>query len=96
MSQETVAQFLNAVKADSSLQAALKESKSVDGVIAQASKAGYDLTEGDLIAYGKTQASNDGMSDEELEKVAGGGDFVVATYTVYENSKVMWTAACWC
>ena len=67
MSEEQLKAFLEAVKADAGLQEKLNAAKDVDAVVAIAKAAGFVVTAEDLK---KAQA---GVSEEELESVAGGG-----------------------
>jgi len=87
MSQETVAQFLEAVKANPELQTKLKESKTVDTIIAQAASAGYNFTASDLEAYGKARAANSELSEDQLENVAGGitWSLICVTWTLAQK-----------
>jgi predicted ribosomally synthesized peptide with nif11-like leader len=78
MSEEQLKAFLNALEADTDLQAKLKAA--VEGeidtpdetaaVLAIAKEAGFGITAGDLLRF-KAQNILE-LSDEELEGVAGG------------------------
>ena len=80
MSKEQLTAFWAAVKADASLQE--KVSASTDGeidtpieaaaVVAIAKDAGFTITAGDLLRADAEAILE--LSDEELEKVAGGGN----------------------
>ncbi|QNJ06501.1 nif11-like leader peptide domain protein [Synechococcus sp. MEDNS5] len=67
MSEEQLKAFLEAVKADASLQEKLKAASDADAVIAIAKAAGFAISADDLK---KAQSE---ISDVELEGVAGGG-----------------------
>ena len=67
MSEEQLKAFLEAVKADASLQEKLKAAGDADAVIALAKAAGFAISADDLK---KAQSE---ISEEELEGVAGGG-----------------------
>ena len=69
MSEEQLKAFLEAVKADSSLQEKLKAAGDDDAVIAIAKAAGFAISADDLK---KAQSE---ISEEELEGVAGGLGF---------------------
>ena len=66
MSEEQLKAFLEAVKADASLQEKLKAAAYVDAVAAIAKEAGFSISAEDL-----TNAQSE-LSEEELENVAGG------------------------
>ena len=67
MSEEQLKAFLEAVKDDAGIQEKLKAAADADAVVAIARAAGFVISADDLK---QTQA---GVSDEELEVVAGGG-----------------------
>jgi predicted ribosomally synthesized peptide with nif11-like leader len=67
MSEEQLKAFLEAVKADSSLQEQLKAAGDADAVVAIAKAAGFPISADDLK---KAQAK---LTDKELEGVAGAG-----------------------
>jgi predicted ribosomally synthesized peptide with nif11-like leader len=70
MSEEQLSAFFEAVKADAALEEKLKGSADVDGAVAIALEAGFDVSKADWL---KTQASQIlEMSDEELAGVSGG------------------------
>jgi predicted ribosomally synthesized peptide with nif11-like leader len=66
MSEEQLKAFLEAVRADAGLQEKLKAAADADAVVAIAQAAGFVISANDLK---KAQAE---LSDEELERVAGG------------------------
>ena len=72
MSEEQLKAFLEAVKADASLQEKLKAAGDDDAVIALAKAAGFAISADDLK---KAQSE---ISEEELEGVAGGTSGVEA------------------
>ena len=66
MSEEQLKAFLEAVKADASLQEKLKAAGDADAVIALAKAAGFAISADDL------KRAQSEISEEELEGVAGG------------------------
>ena len=66
MSEEQLKAFLEAVKADASLQEKLKAAGDADAVIALAKAAGFAISVDDL------ERAQSEISEEELEGVAGG------------------------
>ena len=68
MSEEQLKAFLEAVKADASLQEKLKAAGDADAVIAIAKAAGFAISADDLK---KAQSK---ISEEELEGVAGAAE----------------------
>ena len=68
VSEEQLKAFLEAVKADAGLQEKLKEAAGADAVVAIAKAAGFAISAEELVE--RSQAE---LSDEELERVAGGG-----------------------
>ena len=70
MSEEQLAAFWAAVKADASLQETLKGAADLDAAVAVAKEAGFDVSKADLLEYQAQQTLE--LSDEDLEKVAGG------------------------
>ena len=70
MSEEQLKAFLEAVKADASLQERLKAAKDADAVVEIAKAAGFVISAEELK---KSQAEiSEEISEEELEGVAGG------------------------
>ena len=67
MSQEQLKAFIEQVKADTSLQEKLKAAADSDAVLAIAKDAGFVISAAD---WNKAQSE---VSDEELERAAGGG-----------------------
>jgi predicted ribosomally synthesized peptide with nif11-like leader len=75
MSTEQLTAFLEAVKADLTLEEKLKAAKDSAAALAIAKAAGFDVNKEDWL---KAQASQVlGMSDEELAVVAGGWHFSI-------------------
>lgn len=66
MSEEQLKAFMEAVNADAALQEKLKKASDSDAVVAIAKRAGFLITADELTC------SQAGVSDEELEEVAGG------------------------
>ena len=69
MSEEQLKAFLEKVKADTSLQEKLKAATDNDAVAAIAKEAGFSISADDLK---NAQSGISEISDEELERVAGG------------------------
>jgi predicted ribosomally synthesized peptide with nif11-like leader len=70
MSEEQLSAFLAALKADTGLQEKLKGAADLDGAVAMAQEAGFDVSKSDWLKYQAKQMLD--LSDEELEGVAGG------------------------
>ena len=66
MSEEQLKAFLEKVKADTSLQEKLKAATDSDAVLEIAKDAGFSISADDL------KNAQSGISEEELEAVAGG------------------------
>ena len=66
MSEEQLKAFLEAVKADAELQEKLKAAADVDAVVAIAKAAGF------VISFDDLKKAQTEISDEELERAAGG------------------------
>ena len=76
MSEEQLKAFLERVKADTSLQEKLKaEGADFVAIVAIAKAAGFSITTEDLNSH------RQGVSDDELEGVAGG--WISVAYTNY-------------
>ena len=73
MSAEQLAAFWEAVEGDASLQETLKGAADLDAAVAVAKEAGFDVSKADLLEYQAQQTLE--LSDEDLEKVAGGISF---------------------
>jgi predicted ribosomally synthesized peptide with nif11-like leader len=72
MSEEQLKAFLEAVKADASLQEKLKAASSPDAAAAIAKEVGFMISADELQ---QAQAmTREALTDEELESVAGGGE----------------------
>ena len=69
MSEEQLKDFLEKVKADTSLQEPLKAAASPEAVLEIANEAGFSITAEDIQSM---QSSTVELSDEELEGAAGG------------------------
>ena len=70
MSEENMFAFIAKVQSDAGLLEQMKAVTDADGAIAIAKRAGFEITVGDLIRQQAKITSE--LSDEELEKVAGG------------------------
>ena len=77
MSEEQLKAFLEAVKADASLQEKLKAAGDADAVIALAKAAGF------LISVDELKKAQSEISEEELEGVAGGWGKSCAGFPVF-------------
>jgi predicted ribosomally synthesized peptide with nif11-like leader len=75
MSEEQLKAFLEAVKADASLQEKLKAAGDADAVVVIAKAAGFGISVDELKKF---QAE---ISDEELEGVAGGAYYCFWYFT---------------
>ena len=83
MSEEQLKAFLEAVKADASLQEKLKAAGDDDAVIAIAKAAGFAISADDL-KKAQSEISKE-ISEEELESVAGG--------VAWDTTKTLWWEA---
>ena len=81
MSQENLNAFIAKVQSDSSLQEQLKNVNDANEAIAIAKSAGFKITAGDLIRSQARLAI--GLSDEELEGVAGGNNFMIGVGALF-------------
>ncbi len=70
MSEEQLAALLAKLKDDAGLQEKLKGAADLDAVLAIAKEAGFDISKAAWLRYQANQTLQ--LSDEELEKVAGG------------------------
>jgi predicted ribosomally synthesized peptide with nif11-like leader len=94
MSEEQLKAFLNALEADTGLQAKIEAA--VEGeidtpdetaaVLAIAKEAGFGITAADLLRFEAQNILE--LSDEELERVAGGFDFWKAADVIVKNDKL--------
>jgi predicted ribosomally synthesized peptide with nif11-like leader len=71
MSEEQLSAFLATLKANAELQEKLKGAADLDAAAAIAKEAGFDVRHADWLRYQAKQTAE--LSDDELEKVAGGG-----------------------
>ncbi|MAR06772.1 MAG: lantipeptide [Cyanobium sp. NAT70] len=69
MSEEQLKSFLEKVKTDTSLQEKLKSSADTNAAVAIAKEAGFAITAEDIQS---TQSATIELSDDDLERVAGG------------------------
>lgn len=84
MSQSELERFVADVKGNKELQDALKEAGSdVDAIVKFASGKGYSLTADELKAFADTKKGE--LSEEELEKVAGGDTAYTSSAVVVVN-----------
>ena len=77
MSEEQVAALLAKLKEDVGLQEKFQGAANLDAAVALVKEAGFDVSKADWLKY-QAQRSLE-LSDEDLEKVAGGGDGVPVT-----------------
>jgi predicted ribosomally synthesized peptide with nif11-like leader len=70
MSADQLSALLAKLKDDGGLQEKLKVAADLDAVVALAKEAGFDISKADWIKYQAEQTLE--LSDEELERVAGG------------------------
>jgi predicted ribosomally synthesized peptide with nif11-like leader len=79
MSEEQFSALLAKLKDDAGLQEKLKGAADLDGAVAMAKEAGFDVSKADWLRYQANQTLE--LSDEELEGVAGGnGEWVLGLY----------------
>jgi predicted ribosomally synthesized peptide with nif11-like leader len=71
MSEDQLSALLAKLKDDAGLQEKLKGVADLDGAVAIAKEAGFDVSKADLLKHQAKQTLE--LSDEELEGVAGGG-----------------------
>ena len=76
MSEEQLAALLAMLKNDAVLQEKLKRAADLDAAVALAKEAGFDVSKADWLRYQAKQTIE--LSDEELEDVAGGRQFLNA------------------
>ena len=72
MSEEQFSALLAKLKDDAGLQEKLKGAADLDGAVAMAKDAGFDVSKADWLRYQAIQTLTHELSDEELEGVAGG------------------------
>ncbi len=89
MTEETVRAFAERITTDEEFARRLGSASSPDERLKMANDAGYDLSASDLSAI-KTALSVEELSDEDLEKVAGG---IGATTTATAGAAVATAAA---
>ena len=70
MSEEQFTALLAKLKDDAGLQEKLKGAADLDAALAMAKDAGFEVSKADLLKHQANQILE--LSDEELEKVAGG------------------------
>jgi predicted ribosomally synthesized peptide with nif11-like leader len=70
MSEEQLSALLAKLKEDEGLREKLKGAADLDAAVAIAQEAGFDVSKADWLKYQAKQTL--GLSDEELEGVAGG------------------------
>ena len=70
MSEEQLTALLAKLKEDASLREKFQSAADLDAVVAQAREVGFDVSKADWLRYQAKQTLE--MSDEELERIAGG------------------------
>ena len=71
MSEEQLSALLAKLKDDAGLREKLQGVGDLDGAVALAKEAGFDVSKADWLRFQAKRTLE--LSDEELEKVAGGG-----------------------
>jgi predicted ribosomally synthesized peptide with nif11-like leader len=74
MSEEQLSSLLAMLKEDAGLQDKFKGASGLDAIVEIAKDAGFDVSKADFLKYHAKQALE--LSDADLEKVAGGFDWV--------------------
>ena len=87
----TIEELYGKVLADDELKKSLNEALQAGTVLEWVAAQGVDATEEELSAYIKSIANSRELSDEELDKVAGGG-YVTGTAQVFIS--VMYFFSC--
>jgi predicted ribosomally synthesized peptide with nif11-like leader len=90
MSEEQLSALLAKLKDDAGLQEKLKGAADVDAAVALAKEAGFDVSKADWLRYQAKQTIE--LSDEEIEKLAGG--FTPVTITTIIPATVS-LGICW-
>jgi|694.fasta_scaffold90889_1 predicted ribosomally synthesized peptide with nif11-like leader len=72
MSEEQLAALFAKLKDDAGLQEKLKGAADLDGAVAMAKDAGFNVSKADWLRYQAIQTLPHELSDEELEGVVGG------------------------
>ena len=80
MSIEQIENFIASVRVDRNLQEQIKSAPDIDATVKIAKAAGFDITAVGLIRF-QAKATAE-LTDDELEKVAGGGTILVFTYLI--------------
>ena len=92
MSEEQLSALLAKLKEDAGLREKLQGAADLDAAVALAKEAGFDVSKADLL---KNQASQtQGLSDKELESVAGGETNEV-TICVCKGTEMTWCDQFW-
>ena len=87
MSEDQLTALLAKLKEDAGLQESFKGAADLDAAVALAKEAGFDVSKADWLKYKAKQSLE--LSDEELERVAGGYDSVAQCKDTY------WTGCPW-
>ena len=86
MSEEQLSAMLAKLKDDAGLQEKLKGAADLDAAVGMANEAGFDVSKADWLNY---QSMHE-LSDQELERVAGGKDTKYHDWTQQKD----YTVAC--
>ena len=72
MSEDQFKAFLEKVSSDSSIQDKLKAANDANAIAAIANEAGFSISAENLVSSSDLDLSNEDLSDNDLEEVAGG------------------------
>ena len=78
MSEEQLSALLSKLKEDAGLREKLQGAADLDAAVAIAKDAGFDVSKADWLKYQANQTLE--LSDEELERVSGGGTWVCTAW----------------
>jgi len=73
MSKENILKFKDELQKRPELQQKLKEAKNVETLVVLAKAEGFDFTKEEFMELGKEVMQSRKLSDDELDKVSGGG-----------------------
>ena len=80
MSEEQLSALLAKLKEDAGLQEKVKGAGDLDAAVALAKEAGFDVSKADWLKYQANQTLE--LSDEELERVSGGGTWLCTAFVL--------------
>jgi len=78
MSKENISKFKDELQKRPELQQKLKEAKDMEAFVALAKAQGFDFTAKEFTECGKDVIKSGKLSDEDLDKVSGGGIYTSA------------------